>query len=154
MSFREATSSAACWIAFPIFGSYEHSAMTSSYVDGKITKSKIHVHRCCCSFQYTKRSDNGRGHSVLRLINLEIFQRTLSLCSPVSVRGHLDLAEGIGLCSCRLDNFEVSPLLLNVIAHMLTLNQSHTHHVGPLWKRLIDRGWRSGESYMFRGGSS
>jgi hypothetical protein len=40
-----------------------------------ITKSIFHIHSCSSAFQDAERSDHSRRHSILRLIDLEVFQR-------------------------------------------------------------------------------
>lgn len=66
------------------------------------TESILHVYGRGCALEDSKRSDHRRRHAVVRLIDLEVLQGALSLRSPVSVRRHLDPAEGICFGPCRL----------------------------------------------------
>lgn len=66
-----------------------------------LTKTVAHVDGGSSSLEDTKGLDNGGGHAVLRLVDLEVLERSLSLGSPVLVGGDLDLAKGIALGSGR-----------------------------------------------------
>lgn len=66
--------------------------------DGR-TEAELHVDGRSSSLENTKRLYDRRGHAILGLIDLEVLQRALCLCSPVLVCRYVDLAEGIRLCS-------------------------------------------------------
>lgn len=108
MSFKSATSSAACCIAFPTLLSCTWTQLCPlsniHHCGGRFTESKAHIHRCCCALQYSECSYHWGWHSILWLIDFEILQRALCLRPPISVRGDMYFAEGIcfgsgGLCS-------------------------------------------------------
>lgn len=63
------------------------------------TKSVSHIDSRRSALQNTKCPHNGGWHSILRLVDPEVGERTLSLRSPVLVCRDLDLAKGIGLGS-------------------------------------------------------
>lgn len=63
------------------------------------TKSKLHVNSGSCTLENTKGAHNLRWHAIIRLVDLEVLQRSLSLSTPVPVRLDLDLAKGIAFCS-------------------------------------------------------
>ena len=101
MSLREATSAAACWIALPIVGSVDIvSSCPILRSTVRHTKSELHVDCCRGALQNAKRLDDGRRHAVLRLVDPEVLQRSLRLCSPVFVRWDLNLPKCIRFCSC------------------------------------------------------
>ena len=68
----------------------------------RITKAKIHVDCRRCAFEDSECADDGWRHSILWLIDLEVLKGALGLCAPVFVRGDLDFAEGVCLCTCGL----------------------------------------------------
>jgi hypothetical protein len=65
----------------------------------KRTKSIVHIDCGSSSLEDTKCLNDRRGHAVLRLVDFEVLQRTLCLCSPVSIRSDLHFSKGITLCS-------------------------------------------------------
>lgn len=69
--------------------------------DGELnhTESIAHVDSSGRALQDTKGLDDGRGHAVLGLIDLEVLEGSLGLSSPVLVGRDLNLAKGIGLGS-------------------------------------------------------
>ncbi len=104
MSLSAATSSAACWIAFPILRSCNQTShqllwtVTSEKV--RRTETEGHVDSGCCTFQNAKGADDWRWHAVLRLVDLEVLEGAFRLSAPVLVCGDLYLAKGVTLCSC------------------------------------------------------
>ena len=74
-SFNEATSSAACCIAWASFGSESHSAATHPSILGLThTEPIFNIHFGCCAFENAERLDDRRWHAVLGLIDLEILK--------------------------------------------------------------------------------
>lgn len=108
MSFKSATSAAACCIAFPTSLSCTCTQLCPlsniQHRGGRFTESKAHIYRRCCTLQYSEGSYNGWWHPILWLIDLEVLQRALRLRAPVPIRGNMNFTEGIcfgssGLCS-------------------------------------------------------
>ena len=64
-----------------------------------LTKAILLVHLCRSAFQDAESTNDGRWHTILWLVDPEIFQRSLCLCTPVLVGWYLDLAKGVCLCS-------------------------------------------------------
>jgi hypothetical protein len=61
------------------------------------TKSILHVDGGSSTLEDTKGPNHRRLHAILRLVDLKVAQRALSLGSPVLAGVDLELAEGIGL---------------------------------------------------------
>jgi hypothetical protein len=68
---------------------------------GLRTQPELHVDGSSGALQDAKGLDDRRRHAVLRLVDLEVLQRTLRLRTPVAVGGDLELAKSITLCPCR-----------------------------------------------------
>lgn len=51
----------------------------------RITESVSHVHRRCGTFEDAECANNGRGHAIMRLIDLEVLQRAFRLGAPILV---------------------------------------------------------------------
>lgn len=68
-------------------------------MSGLRTESILHVNRRSGALEDSKSPDNWRRHAILRLIDLEVLERSLRLRAPVLVRRDEDLSKGIGLCS-------------------------------------------------------
>ena len=66
---------------------------------GGITESIVHVDCGGSTLENTKGSDDRWRHSILRLIDLEVFERPFGLSAPVLLRRDLDFAKGIAFCS-------------------------------------------------------
>ena len=47
---------------------------------GGYTEAVGHVDRCCCSFEDSEGADDGWGHAILRLVDLEVFQGSKRMC--------------------------------------------------------------------------
>ena len=69
---------------------------------GGITESIVHVDRGGSALEDTEGSNNRWRHSILRLIDLEVLERSFGLSAPVLVRRDLDFPKGIAFCSGRL----------------------------------------------------
>lgn len=61
------------------------------------TKAISHVHRSGSALENAERLDNGRGHTVLGLVDAEVLEGSLGLGAPVLVGRDLDLAKGVAL---------------------------------------------------------
>ncbi len=65
----------------------------------------LHVHLGSVLLEDGKAPDDLNGHARSRAPNLEVLQGALSLCAPVHIIGHLNLAHSVALhaaahCSC------------------------------------------------------
>lgn len=65
-----------------------------------LTEAIAHVDSGSSALEDTESLDNRRRHAILRLVDLEVLERSLGLSSPVLVTGNLDLAEGVALGTC------------------------------------------------------
>ena len=72
---------------------------------GGITESIVHIDGGCGSFQDAEGSDNGWRHPVLRLVDLEVLERSFGLGAPIFVGRNLEFAKGIAFCSGRLRKY-------------------------------------------------
>lgn len=63
----------------------------------------FHVDGCGGAFENAKGADYGRGHTVLWLIDAEVFERPLRLCAPVLVCRDMDFAKGVCFYAGRHD---------------------------------------------------
>ena len=63
------------------------------------TETEFHVYCCGSTLENTESAYNWRGHPVLRLVDLEVLQRSFRLGPPILVSWDLNLAKGIAFCS-------------------------------------------------------
>jgi hypothetical protein len=78
----------------------EGSDLFGSLLDGLAelgVETELHVDRGGSALENAKGADNGRGHAVLGLVDLEVLEGALRLGAPVAVGGDLELAKGIRL---------------------------------------------------------
>ena len=70
---------------------------------GGLTEPVVHVHCCGGAFEDSESADDGWGHAVLGLVDLEVLKRAFGLRAPVFAGVDLDFAKGVrfgsgGLC--------------------------------------------------------